>query len=83
MPKAKEKEYKVEFIKDVNGCWSGSAYVIDARTNKIHCLSCSVAPGTKATSARPEIRNRLKEMVAEYIAEHINCSRITIEEAHR
>lgn len=73
---AKKNEFKVEFRKDVNGCWSGSAYMKDNKTGKVVCLSTSCAPGTKANSARPLIRDRLIEMCAEYTDTHINAVRV-------
>ena len=81
MPKAKEKEFKVEFRKDVNGNWSGSAYVKNPSLKRIVSLSYSVAPGTKANSARVEIRNHLKEMVENYKLDNPGSERVTIEEA--
>lgn len=80
---AKPKEFPVEIKKDVNDCWSGSAYLLDARTQKVFCVSCAVAPGTRANSAKPLIRDRLKELCAERIELNPNYVRITHEEANK
>lgn len=80
---AKPKEFPVEVKKDVNGCWSGSAYLFDKKTNKVFCVSCAVAAGTHSNQAKPQIRERLKEMCAEHMELNPNYVRITHEEANK
>lgn len=80
---AKPKEFPVEVKKDVNGCWSGSAYLLDKKTNKVFCVSCAVAPGTHNNQAKPQIRERLKVMCAERIELNPNYVRITHAEANK
>ena len=80
---AKPKEFPVEVKKDVNDCWSGSAYLLDKKTNKVFCVSCAVAPGTHNNQAKPQIRERLKELCAERIELNPNYVRITHEEANK
>ena len=80
---AKPKEFPVDIKKDVNECWAGSAYLLDKKTNKVFCVSCACAPGTRANVARPQIRERLKELCAEHIELNPNYVRITHEEANK
>jgi hypothetical protein len=76
MAQKKAKEFKVEFFKNVNECWTGTAYLADPVNMKTYDISYSVAPGTKALTARAEIKRELNERVAEFIAEHPNFVRM-------
>lgn len=81
--KAKEKEFKVEFVKDVNDCWSGTAFLANPQTLETRDLHVAVAPGTKALSARAEIRARLKAFTEEFIADHPGFVRMEKEDAEK
>ena len=76
---AKAKEIKVNFYQNVNECWTGTALLKCNRTGKTYKISYSMAPGTRANSARPIIRDELKKMCTEFITEHPTYVRVELE----
>ena len=76
---AKAKEFPVDFKQNVNGCWTGHAF-LRSNTNKLFMISFSAAPGTAANRAKPQIRDGLKVAVADFLAANKNYSRISEEE---
>ena len=64
----KEKQFKVKFIKDVNGAWSGAAYMRNT-DNSVYTISAAAMPGMKSATARKEVAAMLNERCEEYAAE--------------
>lgn len=77
----KKQEFKVEFHKDINDCWCGGAYIYNRKTGKVMAIHVEAGPGTKATEARPYIRDSLIKRCQEYIDADPNWVRVTKEQA--
>lgn len=72
----KAKEYKIEYTKDINGSWCGSAYLINADKNRTYCITVEGGVGVKNRVAKSYIADRLVARCEEFIAEEPGFERV-------
>lgn len=77
---AKKQEFKINFYRDVNGSWAGTAYFINERSNKKYAISAAAAPQDSAKIAKPYIKERLDKMSLDYLMFNPGYSRVNYDE---
>lgn len=74
---AKEKkEIKINYRKDVNEAWCGSAYFVNRVTKKTYCISVAAMPGEKARTAKAWVKEELERAAASFVNKDPSWERV-------